>query len=297
MSHSGTNTCIKAIQKLWAQQKVYISIDLVNERTYTTSDQIRGTATITTAHDVDFDHLSITFEGVYRVYNERIGPPHTDRRIAASKTFLKLRHPFPTDAYPNSRQFKKDETYVFPFSFVVPGSAKTTVCASEPNGAHTELPPSLTRSKNDYFTPSMCEVIYTIHVRITHTPEKRSLARQSRQARVVTIAQTYAFEKGESARMTGHIPGQGVDEFKTVAFQPQPIRLIAPKYVDLSAPCPIEVQIQYNPADHVCPPRLKALHTRLDVSTTYICNDGLQYQVVAMALGDTEPEDRYHRGW
>lgn len=68
MSTSGINLCVKAIQELWARKSVNISINLVGEqgnaiKTYTNSDQINGTAAITVEHDVDFDHLNITFEG------------------------------------------------------------------------------------------------------------------------------------------------------------------------------------------------------------------------------------------
>ncbi|RAH78461.1 hypothetical protein BO86DRAFT_402711 [Aspergillus japonicus CBS 114.51] len=84
MSTSGVNLYIKAIQELWTRKSVNISINLVGEQgntinTYTAPDQINGTAAITVEDDVDFDHLNIPFEGIYRVYNERTGPPHTDR--------------------------------------------------------------------------------------------------------------------------------------------------------------------------------------------------------------------------
>ncbi|PYH77115.1 hypothetical protein BO82DRAFT_368743 [Aspergillus uvarum CBS 121591] len=286
MSTSGVNLCIKAIRDLWTRKSVNISIDLVGEQgntinTYTTSDHISGTAAITVEHDVDFDHLNITFEGIYRVYNERTGPPHTDRRIGASRTFLKLQYPLPTTVYPSPRQFNKGETYTFPFSFVVPDCIEPPVCTSKLDEAHTQLPPTLTGSSSDDFTPSICEVIYAIQVRIVQGSRKKALAAHSKQVRVVPADSLTHSGLGGKANVEGQqidpqILEQAIGQVTLIASQPPPIRPFAPEYVVSKDICSIAVRVRFNSIGRVPPPRLKTLCTKLEVSTPYTCNPELQ---------------------
>ncbi|RAH44253.1 uncharacterized protein BO95DRAFT_483369 [Aspergillus brunneoviolaceus CBS 621.78] len=300
MSTSGINLCVKAIQELWARKSVNISINLVGEqgntiKTYTNSDQINGTAAITVEHDVDFDHLNITFEGVYRVYNERTGPPHTDRRIGASRTFLKMRYPLSTNIFPSPRQFKKGETYSFPFSFVVPHCIEPPVCTSKLDEAHTQLPLTLTGGSRDGFTPSICEVIYAIQVRIVNGPRRQVLAAQSKQVRVVpTNDQTHSGLGGkadvEGHQIDPHILEQVIGRFTLTASQPPPIRLLTPEYVVSKDICSIAVRVRFDSVDRVPPPRLKTLRTKLEVSTTYTCNPGIQ-----VGCASTAGTDRFVR--
>ncbi|RAH64253.1 uncharacterized protein BO66DRAFT_244727 [Aspergillus aculeatinus CBS 121060] len=296
MSTSGINLCVKATQELWARKSVNISINLVGEqgntiKTYTNSDQINGTAAITVEHDVDFDHLNITFEGVYRVYNERTGPPHTDRRIGASRTFLKMRYPLSTNIFPSPRQFKKGETYSFPFSFVVPDCIEPPVCTSKLDEAHARLPLTLTGGSRDGFTPSICEVIYAIQVRIVHGPRRQVLAARSKQVRVVpTNDQTHSGLGGkadvEGHQIDPHILEQVIGRFTLTASQPPPIRLLTPEYVVSKDICSIAVRVRFDSVDRVPPPRLKTLRTKLEVSTTYTCNPGLEVGCASTAGTD-----------
>ena len=51
-----------------------ITIDLANQKpnlvnSYTTGDRIDGTATISVDHDIRFDDIDITFEGIYNSSN------------------------------------------------------------------------------------------------------------------------------------------------------------------------------------------------------------------------------------
>ena len=51
-----------------------ISIDLANQKpnlvnSYATGDRIDGTATISVDHDIRFDDIDITFEGISSFYN------------------------------------------------------------------------------------------------------------------------------------------------------------------------------------------------------------------------------------
>ncbi|RAL10732.1 uncharacterized protein BO97DRAFT_118177 [Aspergillus homomorphus CBS 101889] len=195
MSTSGVTEYTKTIQRTWTRKRLHISIDLAGEQgniinTYTTSDRIDGTAAIAADEDVDFD---VTFEGIYRVYNERTGPPHTDRRVGASKTFLKLRHPLSTNAYPTSRRFQKGEKFIFPFSFVVPDHMDAPFCMFNSDETHIQLPPTLKGGKltgadgslSDDFTPTVCEVVYAIQVRVVQTTTNRTLKTQSQHVRLI----------------------------------------------------------------------------------------------------------------
>ncbi|KAI5288103.1 hypothetical protein KEM54_005467 [Ascosphaera aggregata] len=151
-----------------------IEIKLEDEKSvnsFTTLDAIKGAVIVTPDATTSVDGLLISFEEQPSVVAPPVG------RSTAFHTFLRLVQPLKKSQYPEGGIFEKDETYTFPFTFVVPEYLLPQACAHEHSvpqvhEAHTHLPPSLgdpTVSGNgrillDDLSPDTCHIQYVIRV-------------------------------------------------------------------------------------------------------------------------------------
>ncbi|RVD86790.1 uncharacterized protein DFL_005047 [Arthrobotrys flagrans] len=173
-------------------QKPHITITLKGERegqkvpsSFTTRDKIEGDVTIVPQHDVRFDDIYISFEGVVRVWTENTGPTMGTARSEVRRVFLKMNQPVDETMLPVPRIALKGMQYTFPFSFVVPDQLLDSHCGhilqnDVVRQAHLQLPPTIGTGKAinqdgslelDDVTPDMAKIRYGIKVRVTRRRE------------------------------------------------------------------------------------------------------------------------------
>lgn len=175
--------------------------------TYSSLEEMKGEVTISTPSDTNFDDVYITFEGATRTFVEKIATTSpTNGRTEAYQNFLRLVQPNDPQSYPEPRVFQAEESYKFPFHFVVPDRLLPQSCNHPkndtfPEGGHLALPPSLGdpmvaafgKSLMDDMSPDMGSIAYTIKCRITNgrgsTGKLRILMETTKKIRIVPAVQ------------------------------------------------------------------------------------------------------------
>lgn len=141
-------------------------------------------------------------KGTSRTTVERASVPG---QSGAYQTFLKLRQPI--DHYPSPRILQPGNTYVFPFTFVVPDRLLPQACNHPKNHghlehAHTLLPPTLgdtmvtlQKGKNvlvDDMCPDMCRVAYFIKTAVVKkegSGKRKVLGSERHKVRVMPVVE------------------------------------------------------------------------------------------------------------
>ncbi|KAJ6264420.1 hypothetical protein Dda_0566 [Drechslerella dactyloides] len=187
-----TQSTISNVRHGILAQKPHVTISLKGERegqrlpySFSTRDKIEGDVTIVPQHDVRFDDIFITFEGVVRVWTENTGPTMATARSEVRRMFLKMTQPIDESSLPVPRIALKGMQYTFPFSFVVPDQLLDSHCGhilqnDVVRQAHLQLPPTMGTGKAmnhdgslelDDVTPDMSKIRYGIKVRVTRKRE------------------------------------------------------------------------------------------------------------------------------
>ncbi|KAJ5087324.1 hypothetical protein N7456_010940 [Penicillium angulare] len=287
---------------VWARRstpKIDITLDgqkpgLVNS--YTTGDQIEGTAKITVDQETRFDEIEIILQGTSITSVERAACPG---RTGSQQMFLKLRQPIEETEYPTPRILEPSHEYSFPFTFVVPDRLLPQVCThtrmnNQVHSSHTLLPPTLgdpmlrTNAKTllDDMAPDMSQISYLIRVAIlkrsSTSHHLKSLANVGKKVRIIptvsedppinTSNHTYYCPRKEKTVKRGLLRGkQG--HLVASASQPQPIRLHATTCEPQDTVSTVaKVQLRFDPVGNEQPPRLGSMSSKIKASTFYSSN-------------------------
>ena len=267
---------------------------------YTTLDKIEGFVSITAPNDLCFEDIHITFQGASKTFVDAVTTtPSSRSRTQASHNFLKLFQPIDAAALPPDRVLEAGQTYRFPFTFVVPEHLLPQACTHPRDhecvhNAHLALPPSLgdpVISGNgttllDDLAPEMSLVSYALRVIVTRRQgcgDKPCLIAESVQKlRIIPASEIQPPLAVIGLKGSGYCLRNEKDVKKgmfkgklgrlTVEAQ-QPKSLSLPS-VRSKGSCPITtmaaINIRFDPVqDHVRPPRLSSLVSKLKVRTFY----------------------------
>lgn len=223
--------------------------------------------------------------------------------ICAFHPFLRLRQPIDPTAYPEPREFKSQQLYIFPFTFVVPDRLLPQNCSHPTSdeyvkAAHTQLPPSFgdpmvcgdKGALIDDMAPMMSEIAYKIKVSVvklnetstTTTASFHTLSSIAKKVRIVPATSEqppleveYNFtdhyhtrrEKGVRKALLGGKSGRLV----VTAAQPKPLQLPARgTTTDATANSHVKLHVRFDPEnDSDQPPQLRSLLSKLRVLTYY----------------------------
>ncbi|KAF3390136.1 hypothetical protein DPV78_011473 [Talaromyces pinophilus] len=270
---------------------------------YTTFDKIEGEVHIQAERDTEFDHVQITFEGASKTIIQRQSPvAHVANNLNAFHPFLKLRQPVDPSTYPESREFKPLETYIFPFTFVVPENLLLHACNHFTNNphlkaAHTQLPPTLGDAMlsddgktmiND-MAPMMSEIAYKLKVAVMKKNPPASpkpfyaISSVAKKVRIIPATMEQPPLEigcnnvdGYRVRREKHVRkallGGKTGRLVVSAAQPKPLQLPAPGSTGFKAPVSshIKLHVRFDPeTEDEQPPRLKSTSSKLKVSTFY----------------------------
>ncbi|EEA25257.1 hypothetical protein EYB25_002526 [Talaromyces marneffei] len=270
---------------------------------YTTYDKIEGEVQIQAERDTEFDHVQITFDGISKTIIQRQSPVgHVANNLNAFHPFLKLRQPIDPNTYPEPRKFKPLETYIFPFTFVVPENLLLHACSHYTENphlkeAHTQLPPSLGDAMlsddgktmiND-MAPMMSEIAYKIKVSVMKKvlpadPKPfYALSSIAKKVRIIpaTIEQppleigcknTNGYRVRREKDVRKALLGGKTGRLVVFAAQPKPLQLLAPGSAGFKAPVTshVKLHVRFDPeTEDELPPRLKSTSSKLKVSTFY----------------------------
>ncbi|RAO66476.1 uncharacterized protein BHQ10_002488 [Talaromyces amestolkiae] len=306
---------------------------------YTTFDKIEGEVHIQAERDTAFDHVQITFEGwspthpemdsklikagISKTIIQRQSPvAHITNDLNAFHPFLRLRQPVDPNTYPESREFKPLETYIFPFTFVVPEHLLLHACShftTNPHlkAVHTQLPPTLGDAMlsddgktmiND-MAPMMSEISYKLKVAVmTKNPPASpkpfyAITSVAKKVRIIpaTTEQPplevgcYSTD-GYRVRREKHVRkallGGKTGRLVVSAAQPKPLQLSAPGSTGFKAPVSshVKLHVRFDPeTENEQPPRLKSTSSKLKVSTFYATQPWSDFpsQAVAEAYNHT----------
>jgi hypothetical protein len=296
-SFMSTSTLSQSLRKLAHNGKPEVDIKFdrhnVGDHTYTTSDSLSGTVSITSPATVRFDEVSITLEGVTQTFIELMSPVAHSTRQAASHRFLALIMPVPDSAYPIPRIAESGVTYTFPFNFVVPTHLLQSSCTHTVSGeddfhvreAHTRLPPSMgaNQAAKDDMTPEMAQVVYSIRVKVTRTREHDnkliSLVDKARRIRIIpSLSESPPLHieenDGEYNLSASKTLKRGVFKGKLGTLRLQAAQskaLTTPRSTSDSAPTIIAtMNLRFDPAtSEDKPPRLGSLSSKIRASTFF----------------------------
>lgn len=200
-----------------------IEIKLVGQKpglvnSYTTGDQIEGSAIVTVGNETRFDEVEIVLQGIIchkqslvnSVADSPTGTAHTTveraacpGRTGSQQMFLKLRQPIEETEYPTPRVLEAGRPYTFPFTFVVPDRLLPQVCTHPRKNAHiqqyhTMLPPTLGdpmlagngKTLLDDLAPDMSRISYMIRVGVlsrslTDHRQVKALAIFAKKVRII----------------------------------------------------------------------------------------------------------------
>ncbi|OKL61536.1 hypothetical protein UA08_03311 [Talaromyces atroroseus] len=273
---------------------------------YTTFDKIEGEVVIRAEKDVQFDHVVICFEGMTKTTLMRQSPmAHVSNNINASQCFLRLRQPIEQSAYPEPREFKSQQLYKFPFTFVVPDRLLPQSCSHFTNNphvkaAHMQLPPSFGdamvcdsgKALLDDMAPIMSEIGYKIKASVVQRNTTTAttagdkplylLSSIGKKVRIIpaTIEQPpleiecncnadYRTRREKHVRKT--LLGGKTGRLVVTAAQPRPLQLPARGTANDAGEVSssyVKLHVRFDPEnDDEQPPRLKSLLTRLKVVT------------------------------
>lgn len=227
---------------------------------------------------------------------------HVANNLKAFHPFLKLRQPIDPSTYPEPREFKPLETYIFPFTFVVPEHLLLHSCSHFTNNphlksAHTQLPPTLGDAMfsddgktmiND-MAPMMSEISYKLKVAVmkkNRPPNPRPFWAISSVAKKIRIIPATMEQpplevgcnniNGYRVRQEKHVRkallGGKAGRLVVSAAQPKPLQLPAPGSKGFKAPVSshVRLHVRFDPeTEDEQPPRLKSTASKLKVSTFY----------------------------
>ncbi|KAF3934221.1 hypothetical protein ABW20_dc0108591 [Dactylellina cionopaga] len=294
-------TTINNVRSSLLAQKPHIKITLKGEKegqkipySFSTRDKIEGEVTIVPQHDVRFDDIYITFEGVVRVWTENTGPTMGTARSEVRRMFLKMNQPVDENMLPVPRIAIKGMQYTFPFSFVVPDQLLDSHCGhilqnNVVRHAHLQLPPTLGTGKAinqdgslelDDVSPDMSKIRYGIKVRVTRRREvdgKQGIIAEEQRNIHVTPAyaeapppmddNTFVFEKKKDIRK-----GLFKGKLGRLIAQADPPRPMEAKSHDAKhrASTTVSLNLTFIPSDDSTePPKLGNVTTKLKYRTFY----------------------------
>ncbi|KAJ5516918.1 hypothetical protein N7527_008478 [Penicillium freii] len=274
-----------------------IDIQLVGQQprivnSYTTGDQINGTAIITVEHETPFDEIEIVLEGSSHTTIDHV----PCGRIGSEQIFLDLHQPIKETEYLTPGVLEPARSYSFPFRFVVPDRLLPQACThprtnSHVHRAHTMLPPTLGdpmlssdgKTLLDDMAPEMSRVSYIIRVAVlrkssTDHCELESLANHARKVRIIPTVEEeppivvlndpyYCTSKGQSGRRG--VLRTKLGRLLASSSQPKPIRLLPPSYPGDKVSTVATVQLRFDPVGHEKPPQLGSMTSKLKASTFY----------------------------
>ncbi|KAJ5190231.1 uncharacterized protein N7498_009216 [Penicillium cinerascens] len=280
-----------------SQPKIDINLEgqtpgLVNS--YTTGDQIEGTATITVEHETRFDEVEIVLQGTSHTTVERAACPG---RTGSQQMFLKLRQPIEETEYPTPRLLEAGCKYTFPFTFVVPEQLLPQVCTHARSNhqihrSHTMLPPTLGdpimagngKTLLDDMAPDTTQISYIIRVAVmkrssTDHRQVKALANVAKKVRIIptveeeppinTVDHAYYCTRKEKSVKRGFLRGK-LGRLVASSSQPKPIRLSPPSCEPRDTVSTVAtVQLRFEPVGNEQPPRLGSMASKLKVNTFY----------------------------
>ncbi|KAJ9293556.1 hypothetical protein DTO271G3_7635 [Paecilomyces variotii] len=289
-------------ESLTKRSRPKVEVDLVDQKdgfvaSYTTGDKIEGEVTVTAEHDIQFDEINITFEGLATTSVERsstlAGSTGTSN---AYQAFLKLRQPTRQTDYPHPRVFEAGCTFRFPFTFVVPDHLLPQACDHSKDNlhlryAHTQLPPSLGDPMLagdgvgllDDMAPTMSRISYVIKVLISRKPSveggrSTTLASVAKKVRIVPAVDEqpplnipddcddYCLRKEKDVKK-GLLRGK-YGRLVIATSQPKPLQCDFPAR-NGSASTVATLHLRFDPVGDEQPPRLGTLWTKIKASTFY----------------------------
>lgn len=231
---------------------------------------------------------------------------HVTDNLTAVHPFVKLRQPIDPSTYPEPREFKPLETYIYPFTFVVPDVLLPHACnhhTSNPHlqTAHMQLPPSLGdpmfsgdgKSMINDMSPMMSEIAYRIKASVIKKgssgikPPFNYLLSVAKKLRVIPASieqppleiicnNTDGYRTRNEKHIRKTLLGGGkAGHLVVAAAQPKPLQLPAPggcgTYgANTPASTHVKLNLRFDPAnDSEQPPRLRSIQSKLKVSTFY----------------------------
>lgn len=267
---------------------------------YTSLDQIKGQATITSKYDTSYEQIYLTFEGTTKTLVEKIATTSpANGRTEAFQVFLRLIQPLDHNTLPESRILKAGQTYRFPFTFVVPEKLLPQSCmhARSHDGVqdiHLNLPPSLGdpmaasagKMLRDDMAPEMSVISYAIKVRMTcgkgNSGKPVIAAESSKRLRIVPavderkpikvyggLKDDYRQRKEKSIKK-GLFRGN-LGRLTMESSEPRSLRLPT---LRSKSNCPVTtmaaVNLRFDPAkEKAQPPKLSGLSAKLKVTTFF----------------------------
>ncbi|OJD13556.1 hypothetical protein AJ78_05992 [Emergomyces pasteurianus Ep9510] len=307
MAASITSRNSNAFDVFSRRSKPSVIITLKNQQpsainSYTSLDKIDGEVTITSDSDVQFEKLSIAFEGTSRTVIE---PPGVSgpaiARFSAFHTFLRLVQPINEQQYPQPRIIEAGQTYTFPFNFVVPEQMLPNSCKHKHNhpqvhAAHTLLPPTLgdpSISGNggtllDDMAPRMMQIEYAIRAQVFKAcpvdPSLKVLVDTKQKVRIIPAmdqapplsvpddSYEYSMRKEKDVKK-GALRGK-LGRIVMAAAQPKailvPASVTAAQSAESAPSTMVTVQLRFDPTNEdQQPPRLGRLWSKLKVNTFF----------------------------
>ncbi|CAI7663885.1 unnamed protein product [Penicillium discolor] len=283
---------------VWARgSQPKIEIHLVGQKprmvnTYTTGDQINGTAIITAEHETPFDDIQIVLQGSSCTTVDHA--PYGC--IESEQVFLELRQPIEETEYLIPEVLEPGRSYSFPFTFVVPDRLLPQACTHARTNphvhrAHTMLPPTLGdpmlsgdgKTFLDDMAPDMSRISYIIGVTIlfkssTDHHQLEYLANHGKKVRIIPTMEEeppinvldhpyYCTSKAKSGR---HGPLRAkLGRLLASSSQPKPIRLLPPSYPGDTVSTVATLRLRFDPVGNEKPPRLGSMTSKLKASTFY----------------------------
>lgn len=226
---------------------------------------------------------------------------HVSNSLNAFHPFLKLRQPISQSAYPEPREFKSQQQYIFPFTFVVPEHLLPHACnhySSNPHlkAAHTQLPPSLGdamvssdgKSLMNDMAPMMSEISYKIRVSVqrrnppANTRPFYTVCSVAKKVRIVpaTIEQppleiecnsTDGYRTSREKNIRKALLGGKTGRLLVSAAQPKPLQLPTPDNAsNIPVSSHLKLRLRFEPRNEdEQPPRLRTTSSKLKVLTYY----------------------------
>lgn len=150
-----SNMKLNALRQENARHSLSLQLNLDQERTYTTLDQITGSLTAEAIVDTEVDGLDIHLIGTSKTCGLRYSHDTlSQQRVTTTHRFLDLAQPDLADYLPESKRFAAEACHVFPFDFTMPAQMLPTQCRhgtgdSSQHRAHTLLPPTFVNHSAD----------------------------------------------------------------------------------------------------------------------------------------------------
>ncbi|KAJ5588973.1 hypothetical protein N7537_011651 [Penicillium hordei] len=274
-----------------------IEIQLVGQQprivnSYTTGDQINGTAIITVEHETPFDEVEIVLQGSSHTTIDHV----PCGRVGSEQIFLELRQPIEETAYLIPEVLEPGRSYSFSFGFVVPDRLLPQACTHARinplvHRAHTMLPPTLGdpmlagdgKTFLDDLAPDMSRISYIIRVGVfmkspSDHRQLNPLAIIAKKVRIIPTVEEeppinvlghpyYCTSKGKSGRY-GPLRTK-LGRLLVSSSQPKPIRLLPPSYPRHNVSTVAIVRLRFDPVGNEQPPQLGSITSKLKASTFY----------------------------